>query len=314
MRVLFWGTPDFGLPALNAIREEGHEVVGVVTRPERPAGRGRALRPGPVKKWALAAGVPVLQPVRLADQAFLGAARELRPDVSVVAAYGLILHREALELPPLGSLNIHASLLPALRGPAPVNWAVIRGYRETGVTVQRMALEVDAGPVLGQIAIPVGAEATAGQLYGAAAAAGGELIAGVLAGLAEGRVEEAPQDESAATYAPKLDKQAARIDWSRPAVEVGAWMRGCDPWPAAWTSLGGRRLHCYEPSLRPAAVGVSPPSGPGTVIEAHPVRGVVVSTGSGPLHIGAVKPAGRRRMTSAEWARGTQGLEGSRFD
>ncbi|WP_420633729.1 methionyl-tRNA formyltransferase [Candidatus Palauibacter sp.] len=324
MRVLFWGTPDFGLPSLEAMRAAGHEIAGVVTNPDRPAGRGRggrgrALRASPVKRWALEAGVPVLQPSRPGEGTFLDEARRLGPDISVVAAYGRILPSEALDLPPLGSLNVHASLLPALRGAAPINWAIIRGHRETGVSIQRMVVELDAGPVLGQTRIPIHATMTAGELYGEAAAAGGARVVAVLAEVAAGRALETPQDDTRATWAPKLDRGAARIDWSRSAEELGRWLRGCDPWPAAWTSLAGRSVQCFEPAIFPAREvggGEAPDAAapPGTVLEAHPVRGLSVATGSGVLQVGAVKPAGGRRMASAAWVRGVADLKGARFD
>ena len=239
----------------------GHEIAGVVTNPDRPAGRGRGSRP-----WAATAGESgegvgaggrraVLQPVRPGEEDFLAAARRLGPDISVVAAYGRLLPRAALDLPPLGSLNVHASLLPELRGAAPINWAIIRGHRESGISIQRMVVELDAGPVLGQTRIPISATMTAGALYEEAAEAGGARLVAVLDDLASGRAVETPQDDARATWAPKLDREAARIDWSRPAAEVANRLRGCDPWPAAWTSLAapaglaGTRVQCFEPRV-----------------------------------------------------------------
>lgn len=325
MRILFWGTPEFGLPSLEAMRGAGHDIAGVVTNPDRPAGRGRRPRTGPVKAWALEAGVPVLQPGRAGDEAFLAAARRLRPDISVVAAYGRLLPRAALDLPPLGSLNVHASLLPALRGAAPINWAIIRGCRESGVSIQRMVAELDAGPVLGRTRIPIPAAMTAGELYAEAARAGGARLVAVLDDVASGRAVERAQDHARATWAPKLDRDTARIDWSRPAADVANWLRGCDPWPAAWTSvaapaaLAGRPVQCFEPSV--AAPGADEPdepgdpgAAPGTVVRADPVRGLRVATGSGTIAVGAVKPAGRRRMSAAEWVRGLPDPKEVRFD
>ena len=334
VRVLFWGTPDFGIPSLEAMTAAGHEIVAVVTNPDRPAGRGRKLRDGPVKAWARAragaraASVPVLQPERPGAATFLDAARRLAPDVSVVAAYGRILPPEALTLARLGSFNLHASLLPALRGAAPINWAIIRGERASGISIQRMVAELDAGPVLGQTRIPIHATMTAGDLYEAAAAAGAARLVQVLDEVAAGRATETPQDETRATWAPKLDRAAARIDWSRTAVELDRWLRGCDPWPAAWTTLAGRALQCFEPTppfgaapiraaapaTRAAAAPATRAAAPGTIIEADPARGLRVATGDGVLGIGAVKPQSRRRMSSAAWVRGVAGLKGARFD
>ncbi len=325
MRILFWGTPEFGLPSLEAMRGAGHDIAGVVTNPDRPAGRGRRLRTSPAKAWALEAGVPVLQPERPGEEAFLAAARRLRPDISVVAAYGRLLPPAALDLPPLGSLNVHASLLPALRGAAPINWAIIRGHRESGVSIQRMVAALDAGPVLGQTRIPIPEAMTAGELYAEAAKAGGARLVAVLDDLASGRAVERAQDASRATWAPKLDRAAARIDWSRPAADVANWLRGCDPWPAAWTSLAapaahaGRTLQCFEPSvdaLRPDgadAGGIRAGTEPGAVVRADSVRGLRVATGSGTITVGAVKPAGRHRMSAAEWVRGLPDRKEVRF-
>ncbi|WP_420441561.1 methionyl-tRNA formyltransferase [Candidatus Palauibacter sp.] len=340
MRVLFWGTPEFGLPSLEAMRGAGHDIAGVVTNPDRPAGRGRRPRASPVKAWALEAGVPVLQPERPGKEGFLAAARRLRPDISVVAAYGRLLPPAALDLPPFGSVNVHASLLPALRGAAPINWAIIRGHRESGVSIQRMVAELDAGPVLRQTRIPIPAAMTAGELYAETAEAGGARLVTVLDDLASGRAVERAQDHARATWAPKLNRETARIDWSRPAAEVANWLRGCDPWPAAWTSLAapavlaGRTLQCFEPSVdapgaedglraggahagssRSGTVsGTAPGTPPGTVVRADPVRGLRVATGSGTISIGAVKPAGRRRMSAAEWVRGLPDPKEVRFD
>lgn len=311
MKVLFWGTPEFGLSSLAAMRGAGHEVVGVVTNPDRPAGRGRARRYGPVKQWAAQAGVPVLQPERPRGEAFMAEVRALDPDISVVAAYGQILRQDVLDLPPSGSLNVHASLLPELRGAAPINWAIIRGHEHGGVTIMRMVLELDAGPMLSRTPISIGPAMTAGELYEATAAAGGEALVRVLADLEAGDAVETAQDDGHATYAPKLDRGAARIDWSRSAAELDRWLRGCDPWPAAWTEIGGRSLQFFAPAIESPQGDAE---APGSVLDAHPSRGLLVATGSGALRVGEVKPAGRRRMTAGEWIRGAHGLEGARFD
>ncbi len=310
MRVLFWGTPDFGLPSLDAMRGAGHAIVGVVTNPDRPAGRGRKLRPSPVKRWAVARDVPVLQPDRPRGAEFVRAVRSLSPDISVVAAYGQLLSQEILDLPELGSINVHASLLPELRGAAPINWAIIRGHARSGVTIMRMVLELDAGPMLAQRATPIGPLTTAGALYRELAELGGPLLAGALRDLGEGGVVEREQDHGRATYAPKLDRDAARIDWSREAGETDRWIRGCDPWPAAWTELGDETVQCFAPEVVPE-VGVD--ASPGAIVEADPTRGLLVATGAGALRIGEVKPAGRRRMSAAAWVRGRAGLQGARF-
>ncbi len=311
MKVLFWGTPEFGLPSLAALQEAGHELVGVVTNPDRPAGRGRTVRPSPVKEWATTAGVPILQPERPCGEAFMDAARALGPDISIVAAYGQILRQEVIDLPALGSLNVHASLLPELRGAAPINWAIIRGHAQGGVTIMRMVLELDAGAILAQVPIPIGETTTAGELYEATAAAGGRAAVRVLADLEVDGAREIAQDDDRATYAPKLNREAVRIDWSLSATELDRWIRGCDPWPGSWTEMEGRTVQCFVPAIEPHETRGA---APGVVLEAHGSHGLLIATGAGSLRIGEVKPSGRRRMTAGEWVRGIRGMEGARFD
>ena len=309
MRILFWGTPDFGLPSLEALRTAGHDLVGVVTNPDRPAGRGRKLRASPVKRWAERAGVSVLQPETPRGDEFEAAVRRLDPELSVVAAYGRILRDEILALPPLGSINVHASLLPHLRGAAPVTWAIIRGDEESGVTIMRMVRELDAGPMLARASVPLGPQTTAGELYERLSRLGGETLVPVVEDLARGAAVETPQDEALATYAPKLDRDTARLDWSLPAAEVGRWMRGCDPWPGAWSRLDELTIQCFRPSVEP----LDDEAEPGTVLEADPRDGLLVAAGSGAVRVGEVRPAGSRRMEAAAWIRGHGRLDGERL-
>lgn len=321
MKVLFWGTPDFGLPSLDAMRREGHEIAGIVTNPDRPAGRGRPITASPVKRWAGSFGIPVLQPEKPRGSVFTEAVGALGPDVSVVAAYGQILIDEVLALPPLGSINVHGSLLPLLRGAAPVNWALIRGHEESGATIMRMVRELDAGPVFERRALRLGEAMTAGALYEAIARLGAEALVDVLARIASGTAVETPQDEAAATYAPKLDRATARLDWSLDTREVGRWMRGCDPWPGAWTSLGDEPVQLFSPNLAPSADGDARVTGPvgdtsgetGTILLADPGDGLWIRTGDGAIGVGEVKPSGKRRMTATEWLRGRRGLRGVRL-
>jgi len=308
MRVLFWGTPAFGLPTLEAMRAGGHEIVAVVTNPDRPSGRGRRMAASPVKRWAVEAGVTVLQPERPRGTAFLGALEEIAPDISVVAAYGQILGDEVLGLPPYGSINVHASLLPTLRGAAPINWAIIRGYAESGVTIMRMVLALDAGPMLEQVSCPIGPETTAGALFETLAHLGGTALVRCLEDVAAGRAVETDQDDDAATYAPKLDRQTARLDWSLGANDVSCWIRGCDPWPGAWTMLEGDPIQCFAPLVEEGSA-----TRPGTILDADPRAGLRVATGDGAVRIRQVKPAGRRRMDAGEWIRGRRGLAGVRL-
>lgn len=314
MRVLFWGTSDFALPTLRAL-EARHDVVGVVTRPDRPAGRGRSPRPTPVKALADELDLVAIQPEEPRGEAFLDRLSDLEPELSVVAAYGEILTEEVLGLPPRGSLNVHASLLPELRGAAPINWAVIRGHDRSGVTVMRMVRELDAGPILRREAVPIGPRTTAGELFERLAGLGADLLVATLDDLGEGLVEEREQDDAAATYAPKLDRETVRLDWSLGSVELDRWVRGCDPWPAAWSELRGEderlAVQLFVPDPLPEEdVGGAEP---GTVLMADPVEGLRVATGEGALGIGEVKPAGRRRMEAVEWIRGRGVEPGRRF-
>ncbi len=309
MRIVFWGTPEFAQTVLRGLLDAGRDVVGVVTQPDRPTGRGRVSQPPPVKLTAEEAGIPVLQPERPRGDAFLAALRELEPQVSVVAAYGHILRVEVLALPPVGSFNVHASLLPELRGAAPVNWAIIRGYGETGVTIMRMVEKLDAGPMILQARCPLPPDATAGLLGARLARLGAEALLEALALIEAGKATETPQDESQATYAPKLSADDARIDWRRPADELDRWVRGTDPTPAAWTELGDLRVRVFSPRVESAAERAEP----GVVVKADGKTGLAVATGAGTLAIREVQPAGKRRMEAAEWIRGRGVTVGQRF-
>ncbi len=309
MRIVFWGTPDFALTVLQGLLDADRHVVGVVTQPDRPAGRGRKTQPPPVKLAAVKRGIPVLQPERPLGDDFLSALRRLAPDISVVAAYGHILRKEVLDLPRLGSFNVHASLLPELRGAAPVAWAIIRGYEKTGVTIMRMAEKLDAGAIIRRARCDIPAGITAGELTAQLADLGARTLLEALELIEAGEPGDEPQDEEVATYAPKLTPDDVRIDWSRSAAEIERLIRGADPAPAAWTELGELRVRIFVPRV---ASGVSVAE-PGIVVTADPRAGLEVSTGQGTLGVGQVQPAGRRRMDTAEWIRG-RGIEaGQRF-
>lgn len=309
MRILFWGTPQFAVPSLRALDDEGFEVVGVVTQPDRPAGRGRRPRPSPVKEVALAMGVPVLTPERPRGEEFLEQIRALEPDLSVVVAYGHILRPEVLAAPPMGSINVHASLLPELRGAAPINWAIARGHDMTGVTVMRMVEAMDAGPILHMIREPILPGETASELTVRLSELGAEALVEALALLQGGLGNEMEQDDERATYAPKVDRDTARIDWSRQARELEWHVRGMDAVPGAWSQLDGVSMKLFRPNALPS--GEAPR--PGVVLAADDERGLVIGTGEGALRIGEVQPQGRRRMDAADWIRG-RGVEvGQRF-
>ena len=308
MRILFWGTPDFAVPSLRALQEEGHAVLAVVTQPDRPAGRGRSLRASPVKQEAEREGIPVLQPEVPRGDEFVEQLRALDPELSVVAAYGHILVDEVLEVPTHGSVNVHASLLPKLRGAAPVNWAIIRGHSHSGVTIMRMVRELDAGPILYRIAPPLPDDIRAGELYAMLGEMGAAALIEALAQLEAGMLDEAEQEHDQATYAPKLSRDDARIDWSLGVVDLDRWIRGCDPWPAAWTELDGKAVQMFAPRLDEA---VDAP--PGTVVEADPKSGLRVAAGDGSLWVEEVKPAGGSRMPSGAWVAGRGASKGDRF-
>jgi methionyl-tRNA formyltransferase len=309
MKVLFWGTPDFALPALRALGDEGHDVVGVVTQPDRPAGRGRAVQASPVKQCAAEEGIPVLQPERARGEEFLAQMRELEPDISVVVAYGQILRPEVLQLPPLGSLNIHASLLPELRGAAPIPWAIVRGYEESGVTIMRMEAGLDSGPILLQVPEPIRVDETGSELALRLSEIGAEALIEALAMMETGELTEVDQDHERATYAPKLDRDTARVRWSLPAIVVARWIRALDAVPGGWT------LHRGAQPTKLFQARVELHDGPpGEVLDADPEVGVLVACGEHAVRIREVQPPGKRRMTAADWIRGRGVAVGDRFE
>lgn len=309
MRVLFWGTPEFALPALRAIEHSGHDVAGVVTRPDRPRGRGRKRAPSPVRRYAESQGHRVLTPESPRDGAFVDLVREIAPDISAVVAYGHILSRELLDAPRLGSVNVHASLLPALRGAAPINWAVAWGHTVTGVTVMRMVEAMDAGPILARAEIPIGETDTASVLSHRLADLGASLLTETLERLEAGPVDEVEQDHAAATYAPKVSRPTARIDWTEDARTVACLIRGMDAVPGAWSLLGGQPVKLFAPEVVEEGGG-----DPGRIVNADVRGGLVVAAGGCAVRIGEVQPAGKRRMEAAAWMRGRGPVAGDRFE
>ena len=310
MRILFWGTPDFAVPSLRALANDGVEIVGVVTQPDRPAGRGRRVKMSPVKEEALALGHEVLAPIRPQGQEFIEQITELRPDLSVVVAYGHILKPEILDLPSLGSVNVHASLLPQLRGAAPVNWAIIRGHEQTGVTVMRMVEAMDAGPIIHQLSEPISDEDSASELMSRLSELGSLALREALGSIKRGDTEEREQLEDAVSYAPKVDRKSARIDWTLSANEVALFIRGMDATPGAWSELAGMPIKFFRPSLVPE----SEFSQPGAVVRADTEKGLVISTGSGGVSVSEVQPAGRQRMNTLDWINGRGVKLGQHFE
>ncbi len=303
MRVVFWGSPAFAVATLDALLASAHEVVAVVTQPARPRGRGRRVAPTQVEARAREAGVTVLAPPTPRSPGFADELRELAADAYVVAAYGEILPPELLAIPPRGALNVHASLLPAYRGAAPVARAILEGRAETGVTIMRMEKGLDTGPILLQEKITIAADDTAGALTDRLAGVGAKLLVEALDRLAAGDLRGMPQDEAAASYADKVRTPEARLDWSRPAAELERAVRAFDPWPGAWTTWSGERVRVFR--LEPVAEGHAPGE-PGEIVALDPAP--VIRAGDGAVRLAQVQPAGGRRMGGDEWARG-RGVE-----
>jgi methionyl-tRNA formyltransferase len=301
VRIVFLGTPAFAVASLDALARAGHEVRAVVAQPDRPAGRGQALRAPATKEWARARGIEVLQPEKVRDGALAAALAPMGADALVVAAYGRILGRDLLRLAPLGALNVHGSLLPKYRGAAPIQWAVARGERETGVSIMAMDEGLDTGDVLLQRTIAIGEAETAEALAPRLAALGGEALVEALALLARREVVPVRQDGARATLAPILRREDGRIDWARPAAEIAARLRGFTPWPGAWTTLDGRLLKVLEAA--PAA-GAPPPGGPGAAFRAG-ARGLGVACGGGTvLLVGRVQAEGKAAQDALAFLNG----------
>jgi methionyl-tRNA formyltransferase len=305
MRVLFWGTPEFAAPPLRALLGEGFDVVGVVTQPDRPQGRSRsALVPSPIKQIAVEESLAVLQPEKPRGPEFIDAIRACEPDISVVVAYGHILPRDVIDLPRLGTLNIHASLLPQWRGAAPIQAAIRAGQTETGVTIMRMVTRLDAGPILLQVPTPIVHDETYGELQLRLSELGALALIEALSLLDLGAITERPQDEAQATVAPKIERDDARIAWTRTAVEIACAVRAFDPKPGAFTTLGGADVKLF--GARPASLDIAdgtPFPRAGTVL-AIDDGGALIACGDGVVRIVDAQPAGKRRLNMNELARG----------
>jgi methionyl-tRNA formyltransferase len=302
VNVLFWGTPEFAAPSLRALLGEGFDVVGVVTQPDRPQGRSRSrLVPSPIKEIALEENLPVYQPERARDPAFLDTLSSIAPDVSVVVAYGNILPQKAIDAAPIGTFNVHASLLPHLRGAAPIQAAILEGLSETGVTIIRIVPALDAGPMLLRRMTPIADDETYGELSLRLAELGAMSLIEALALLQIGAVIEQPQDDAAATYAPKVDRATTRIDWTLPALQVSRAIRAYDPRPGAVAMAGDAEVKLFTASV---VDSVHPELSPGTVIAASPDGLHVACADATVVQIQQVQPSGKSRMAAADWARG----------
>ena len=296
MKIVFMGTPDFAVPSLQALLDAGHEVCAVYTQPDKPQGRKQVLTAPPVKELALQQGIPVYQPATLKNEDEQAKLRALAPEVIIVVAYGKLLPKAVLDIPPRGCINVHGSLLPRWRGAAPIQWSVIAGDQKAGVTTMQMAEGLDTGDMLLTYETEIGARETAGELFDRLAQAGAKLLLETLETL-DG-ITPQPQDDSQSCYAHMLDKQMAVIDWAKSAHEIDCLIRGLNPWPVALTTLAGARLKIY------AAEPVSGTARQGEVLVSDPKKGLVVACGEGALALREVQLVGGKRMKSADFLRG----------
>ena len=313
MRIVFMGTPDFSVPALKALVEAGHQVIAVVTQPDKPKGRGKEVQMTPVKIQAMEYGIPVYQPAKVREASFVEVLKGLEADVYVVIAFGQILPKAVLELPKYGCINIHASLLPKYRGAAPIQWCVIDGERETGITTMMMDVGLDTGDMLEKAVIPIEEKETGGSLHDKLSMAGGDLILSTLKKLEEGTLVRTPQTDEGTCYAKMLTKSLGDIDWNQGAVSIERLIRGLNPWPSAYTMWNGKTIKIWAADViagREAAEflsesGVPAETGtaPGTVVCADK-RGLVVCTGGGLLSIRELQMEGKKRMDTPAFLRG----------
>jgi methionyl-tRNA formyltransferase len=307
MRLVFAGTPEVAVPSLDAVAASPHELVGVVTRPDAPAGRGRTLVASPVARRAAELGVPVLKPDHPRDPEFQAALRDLAPDCCPVVAYGALLPQSALDIPRHGWVNLHFSLLPAWRGAAPVQHAIWHGDEVTGATTFRIVQEMDAGPTYGVMTETVRPTDTAGDLLGRLATGGAQLLVATLDGIESGDIEARPQPADGVSTAPKIRVEDAEVDWTEPAAAVDRRIRACTPGPGAWTTFEGERFKVGPVLIAANAEALAP--GEMRVLK----DAVLVGTGSLPVRLGDVKPFGKRLMPAADWARGVRVASGARF-
>lgn len=296
MRIVFMGTPDFAVPSLQALIDAGHEVCAVYTQPDKPQGRKQILTAPPVKTLALEHDIPVFQPNTLKNEDEQARLRELAPEVIIVVAYGKLLPKAVLDIPPHGCINVHGSLLPRWRGAAPIQWAVIAGDEMAGVTTMQMAEGLDTGDMLLTYETKVGEKETAGELFDRLAQSGAELLTQTLVKLDE--ITPRPQDDAQSCYAHMLDKQMAVIDWNKSAHEIDCLIRGLNPWPIALTTLSGERLKVF------AAEKANGRGEPGTVLEANPKKGLTVACGEGALKLIEIQLVGGKRMKATDFLRG----------
>ena len=316
MRIVYMGTPDFAVNPLHALAKAGYEVVGVVTQPDKPKGRGKTMLPTPVKEEAMKHGFPVFQPLKVRDQEFLSILKELAPDIIVVAAFGQIIPKSILDMPKYGCINIHASLLPKYRGAAPIQQAVIDGEKESGVTIMRMATGLDTGDMISKIVVPLADDETGGSLFDKLAEAGGRLLIDTLPHIFDGTaVYEKQPEESPTPYAGMITKQMGMMDFSKSAMELERLVRGLNPWPSAFTYFNGKTLKVWESFVAGDDELLdceAKQTEPGTVVKTDK-KGIYVACGDGVLVLSAVQLEGKKRMDADAFLRGCRIEAGNRF-
>lgn len=312
MRVVFMGTPDFSVGTLEALYEAGHEIVGVVSQPDKPKGRGKNLQPTPVKEAALKLGLPVYQPKRVREPEFVQVLKDLNPEVIVVVAFGQLIPKEILELTPYGCINVHASLLPKYRGAAPIQWVVIDGEEESGVTIMRMDEGLDTGDMISKAVVPLDAEETGGSLFDKLSQTGAKLLVETLPSLEDGTaVFEKQPEESPTAYAGMIKKSMGNLDFDRPAAELERLIRGLNPWPSAYTRLDGKTLKIWKAQVREEEQGQETLE-PGTVWITEQQE-LLVKTGKGMLKITELQLEGKKRMETEAFLRGYKVERGKRL-
>ena len=306
MRVIFMGTPDFATETLEEIVKAGHEVVGVVTQPDKPKGRGKTMMPTPVKETALKYNLPVYQPKKVREPEFVELLRSLKPDVMVVAAFGQIITKEILEMPKYGCINVHASLLPAYRGAAPIQWAVINGDKESGVTIMQMDEGIDTGDMIEKAVVPIAEDETGGSLFDKLSHTGAKLCVKVLKDLEEGTaVGKKQPEESTTPYAKMIDKKMGEVDWKKSAKEIEQLIRGLNPWPSAYTKVHGKTLKLWKAKVLLETSQMKP----GQIVKVTK-DSLAVQTGQGMLEIQELQLEGKKRMDTSSFLRGYALAEG----
>ncbi|WP_066318384.1 methionyl-tRNA formyltransferase [Bacillus sp. FJAT-29814] len=299
-KIVFMGTPDFSVPILRQIIEDGYEVIGVVTQPDRPVGRKKVLTPPPVKVEAIKQGIPVLQPEKIRQPEELEKIIALKPDLIITAAFGQILPKQLLDAPAHGCINVHASLLPELRGGAPIHYAIIQGKAKTGITIMYMVEKLDAGDMLASVEVPITNEDNVGTLHNKLSPAGAKLLSETLPPLLAGKLEPIPQNDAEATFAPNIKREQEKINWKKPGEEIYNHIRGLNPWPVAFTTLDGQTVKIWQGEKVKGTADAEP----GTIIRIDP-DGPIVSTGNETaIKITELQPAGKTKMTGEQFLRG----------